>query len=112
KPDAAMTMDTDLPPSVDEATMTLLGALPISLNPEIKTAANIGIGSGLTSHVVLTWPGVERVDTIEIEAAMVRGARHYLPRTQRVFNDPRSRIHVDDARTFFSTHGHQYDVII
>ncbi|MEX2353001.1 MAG: spermidine synthase [Gammaproteobacteria bacterium] len=112
KPDAAITMDPDVPPSVDEATMTMLGALPLSIKQDIKTVANIGMGSGLTSHVVLSRPEIERVDTIEIEEAMIRGARHYLPRTERVFNDPRSRIHVDDARTFFSTHGHKYDVII
>jgi len=112
KPDAAITMDQSMSPSSDEATMVLLSALPVSIHPEAKTVANIGMGSGLTSHVSLTWPGIERVDTIEIEEAMIRGARHFLPRTEKVFNDPRSFIHIDDARTFFSTYHHKYDIII
>jgi len=112
KPDAAITMDQSIAPSADEATMALLAALPISVYPDAKTVANIGMGSGLTSHVTLNWPGIERVDTIEIEEAMIRGARYFLPRTEKVFNDPRSFIHIDDARTFFSTFRLRYDIII
>src|SRR5690606_24471777 len=60
----------------------------------------------------LSMPEVERVDTIEIEEAMIRGARYFLPKTEKVFTDRRSAIHIDDARTFFSTHQGRYDVII
>jgi len=112
KPDASITMDTNLPPGADESTMTMLAAIPLSIYPEAKTIANIGMGSGLTTQVALTWPGIERIDTIEIEEAMVNGSRYFLPKTARVFNDPRSYIHIDDARTFFSTYQNKYDIII
>ena len=112
KPDASISMDVTLPPSTDEATMTLLAALPLSINPEAKIIANIGMGSGLTSHTALAMPTLEQVDTIEIEPAMLEGARYFLPKTERVFHDPRSHIYIDDAKTYFSTHQSRYDIII
>jgi len=112
KPDAAITMAADQPPSIDEATMTLLAALPLSVYPDARTIANIGMGSGLTSHTALNIPGVVRVDTIEIEAAIVKGAEYFIPKVRKVYDDPRSHIYIDDARTFFSTYQSRYDVII
>ena len=112
KSDASITIDEDLPPSSDESTMTLLAALPLSVNPEAKRIANIGIGSGMTTHVALNMPGVERVDTIEIEEAMVAGARFFRSKTENAFLDPRSHIHLEDARTYLSIHHEKYDIII
>lgn len=112
KPDAAVTMAVGSPPSIDEATMSLLAALPLSVYPEARTIANIGMGSGLTTHTALAMPGVDRVDTIEIEEAIVTAAKYFIPKTERVFSDPRSHIHIDDARTYFSTYQSSYDIII
>ena len=97
----------------DEETQTLLGALPILINPSAKTAAIIGFGSGMTTHVVLAEPGIERVDTIEIEARMIEAARiGFFPRNQRAYQDPRSVIHVEDAKTFFSVARSRYDIVV
>jgi hypothetical protein len=59
-----------------------------------------------------TWPGVEKVDTVEIEEAMVNGARYFIPETEKTFDDPRSSIHIADAKTFFSVYKEKYDIII
>ena len=112
KTDASIIMDKSDQISVDEVTTTLLAALPIAINPNAKLIANIGMGSGLTTHTLLTWPGVERVDTIEIEPAMVEGANYFRPRVEHAFTDPRSKIHIEDAKTYFSTHKKKYDIII
>jgi len=96
----------------DEYTMTLLGALPLLLNPGARTIANIGFGSGLTAEVVLAHSGVARLDSIEIEPAMVDAAKAFAPRVLRPFVDPRSRIHFEDAKSFFARHASRYDAII
>jgi hypothetical protein len=96
----------------DESTMALVGALGLLLNPQAKLVANIGFGSGLTTHVVLTSPSVEQVDTVEIEPAMVAVARGFHGRNDLAYSDPRSSMHFEDAKTFFSTHQRKYDVII
>ena len=52
------------------------------------------------------------VDSIENEPAMHAGARIFGERVARAYADPRSRLHLDDARTFFSTGARRYDVIV
>ena len=112
KADASIFFGENTPPSKDEPTMVLAGTLPFAFKPDAKRVANIGFGSGLTTHSVLGSPTVETVDTIEIERMMYEGARHFDPRNRRAYQDPRSRMHIDDAKTYFASHGSRYDVII
>ena len=96
----------------DEITMVLTGALPLALKPEAKSAAVIGIGTGLTTHTLLQSLDIERVDTVEIEAAMVEAARGFLPRNSAAFADPRGAVLIDDAKTFFAARQRRYDIIV
>lgn len=111
KTDAAISMGR-AQPRPDEATMTLAGALPLLLKPEAQTAANIGLGSGLTAQTLLGSPSLRSLDTIEIEQAMVDVAQGFRPRTELVYTDPRSRIWIDDAKSFFSSYNRRYDIIV
>lgn len=112
KSDASIMMDPSISTPSDEATMILSGAIPMGINPYAKNAAVIGLGSGLTSHTLLTNKLLERVDTIEIEKKMVEGAKKFGRRVELVFKDPRSKIYIDDAKTFFSTYNKKYDIIV
>ncbi len=109
KPDAGISPKTV---TTDEITMTLLGALPLSLNPQAETAAAIGLGSGMTTHTLLMSPNLKKVDTIEIEEAIIEGAHFFGEAVEKAFNDPRSRIYVEDAKTFFTGQKAVYDVIV
>lgn len=112
KPDASIEMGHG-PPAPDEITQIMAGALPLSLHPNPRRVANIGIGSGLTSQVLLTTDAVESLTSIEIEQFIVEAARQgYMPRVSRLFEDPRSHIVVDDAKTFFAGAGREFDVIV
>ncbi|MHB8844273.1 MAG: spermine/spermidine synthase domain-containing protein [Nitrospirota bacterium] len=112
KPDASMRVSLGMPATSDEPTMLLLGILPMALNPRAETAATIGLGSGLTTQILLHNPGLKQVDTIEIEEAVVEAAQRFRPRVERVFTDPRSALFIDDAKTYFTSHRKQYDIII
>jgi len=112
KTDASLQLDATLPPTSDEATMVMAAALAAAYKPDLRTAAVIGLGSGLSTHVLLADPGLELVDTIEIEPAMVAGARLFGDRVRRAFDDPRSHIQIEDAKAFFAQRRHQYDVIV
>jgi spermidine synthase len=112
KPDASMRLSSSSEATPDEPTMILLGLLPMAFHPQAETAANIGLGSGLTTQVLLSNPRLKQVDTVEIEESVVEGARNFRPRVDLVFTDPRSRIHIDDAKTFFSVHQKKYDIIV
>jgi spermidine synthase len=111
KSDAAIRMHGE--PAHDEVTMTLIGALPQFLSPKARRVANIGFGTGLTAHVLLASDSAEVVDTVEIEPAIVQAAAaHFRPRNARALDDPRSHVHFDDAKTYFSAQHASYDVIV
>ncbi|HEC19257.1 MAG TPA: spermidine synthase [Gammaproteobacteria bacterium] len=95
-----------------EDTQAALAFLPMSMIDKPYTAAVIGLGSGMTSHYMLGDPLLQSMDLIEIEEEVVRLARMMLPYNHRVYEDPRLNLVIDDARTFFSTAGRQYDVIV
>jgi spermidine synthase len=96
----------------DESTQLLLGVITLAHVPQARNAAVVGIGSGMTSHVLLGSPRLARVLTVEIEPEMIAGARRFLPANRRVFEDPRSAFVVDDARSFFAASPERFDLIV
>jgi spermidine synthase len=96
----------------DEATMVMLGAVPQLLKPDARRAAIIGFGSGLSTHVYLASHALERLDTVEIEPAMVEVAKGFRPRNARAYDDPRSHVVFEDAKTYFSSQNRRWDVIV
>jgi predicted membrane-bound spermidine synthase len=106
KPDAGIRMGPG-ESAPDESTMVLAAAIPLSLHPGATRVANIGFGSGLTTHTLLTSTELQRLDTIEIEPAMVEAARIH-----NVFEDPRSHVVYEDAKTFFAASHEPYDLIV
>lgn len=112
KPDASIELSEKGVPTDDEYTMVMAASLPLALHAAAERVAVIGWGSGLSTHTLLGSEVPRVVDTIEIEAAMHAGAEGYGNRVIRAYIDPRSQLHVDDARTFFSTGKKQYDVIV
>lgn len=112
KPDASIMMSDDHPPTDDEPTMTLAAALPLAMLEAPDRVGVIGFGSGLTTHTFLGDARPKSVETIEIESAMVDGARLFGPRVARAYTDPRSHIVIDDAKSFVAGRKEKYDVII
>jgi spermidine synthase len=111
KPDASIQMWGGKS-SPDESTMVLLGAIPQMIRPEATSAAVIGFGSGLSSHVLLASKNLKVLDTIEIEPAIVEVAKGFNPRNSRVYQDSRSHIRYEDAKTFFSSQNRSYDYVV
>jgi spermidine synthase len=112
KPDAAIQMSSG-EPSPDETTMVLAAAIPMSLHPTAARVVNIGFGSGLTAHTLLASPQLQRLDSIEIEPLMVEAARQgFTARNHDVFEDKRSHIVYEDAKTFFAAAREPYDLIV
>ena len=112
KADASINLSGSERYQIDEVTMVLSAALPMLLKPDARTVANVGMGSGLTTQVLLANPALQRVDTIEIEEQMVAAARGFWPRNRLAFEDPRSVITIEDAKTFFSNRQQRFDIIV
>src|SRR5688572_21983684 len=112
KSDGSINMNAAGERGTDEITMVLTAALPLALKPDAKSAAVIGIGTGLTTHTLLQSLDIERVETVEIESAMAEASRGFMPRNSGAFADPRGAILIDDAKSFFSTRNRSYDLIV
>jgi spermidine synthase len=112
KSDGSINLNPEAARGSDEITMVLTGAVPLAIKPDAKTAAVIGIGTGLTMHALLQDLSLEVVETVEIEAAMAEAARGFAPRNNAAFLDPRGKIWIDDAKTFFATRNRRYDILI
>ena len=112
KPDARLNMVSSGAPGADESTMIVAGALPLALHPAATRAAVIGMGSGLSTHTLLSAEQLTTVDTIEIEPAIIEAANGFRPRVELAYSSPQSHFHIDDAKSFFSTYNKQYDIIL
>jgi spermidine synthase len=112
KPDASLALDIRKADTPDEITMIMAGALPYLHHPDPKRIAVIGWGSGLTTHTLAGHFAPELIETIEIESTMVDGARLFGKRVARAYDDPRSQLRVEDARTYFATGNRRYDVVV
>ncbi|SFV34933.1 spermine synthase [Pseudoxanthomonas sp. YR558] len=112
KPDASLIPDMAGATTADEVTMIMAGALPLVMHPKPEEIAVIGWGSGLTTHTLLGSSVPKEVHTIEIEQSMHDAARNFGTRVARAYDDPRSKLHIDDARTYFSMGNKKFDVIV
>jgi spermidine synthase len=109
KPDASL---SDSEVSEDDYTQISLATIPLTLMPDAKSVAVIGMGSGRSTHTYLGSTSLRAIHTIEIEPAMVEGARLFGALNARTFSDPRSHIHVEDAKTYFARHSEKFDIIM
>ena len=118
KPDASLGPEwfrapgTRGPFTHDASTQMLLPLILLAHAPHAAVAAVIGQGSGMSSHTLLGNPGLTRLVTIEIEPEMIRGSRLFYPANRNVFDDPRSTIAIDDARSYFASQRERYDLIL
>ncbi|MDO9511785.1 MAG: hypothetical protein Q7J34_08495 [Bacteroidales bacterium] len=110
KADAAISMSAS--PGTDEPVEILLGALPLAIHTSPQKVAVIGLGSGLTSHVVLADPSVKELDVLEMEPRVAEASRNFGHRVARTYFDKRCQILFQDAATFFMHKHSAYDVII
>jgi hypothetical protein len=69
----------------------------------------IGAGTGTDSAAALRH-GVERVDAVEIDPLLLQLGVKLNP--NRPYDDPRVRLHVDDARSFLRNTSGSYDLIV
>ncbi len=96
----------------DAATQALLPLFTIAFMPKAKTAAVIGYGSGMSSHILLGSRSLEEVVTVEIEPQMIEGARVFYPVNRRAYDDPRARLVIDDAKSYFASEHRRFDLIL
>jgi spermidine synthase len=96
----------------DESTQVLLPLITLAHAPNARQGAVIGNGSGMSSHLLLAAPKLEKLVTIDIEPEMINGSHTFYPVNRRVFDDPRSQFVHDDAKSYFAAANRKFDLIL
>ncbi|MBI5492816.1 MAG: fused MFS/spermidine synthase [Deltaproteobacteria bacterium] len=86
------------------------GVLPMVLHPDPKDVLVICFGSG-TTFGTLSQFTVNRVDNVEIARTVIEGAPQFTKENMDVLHNPRSRVNIDDGRSFLETTPRKFDVI-
>jgi spermidine synthase len=90
----------------------LLGIIPMSLHPNPTSALVVGFGAGVTAGSLVSYPNVQRIVVCEIEPLIpARIAPYFAYENNRVLDDPRTQLVIDDARHYLLTTRETFDLI-
>jgi spermidine synthase len=90
----------------------MLGHLPALFNQDPKSVLVVGFGAGVTAGTFVLQPTVEKITICELEPLVPPAATKYFQKENyNVKNDPRTRIHYDDARHLIFTSKDKFDII-
>ena len=96
----------------DAATFIMLGVLGPFLHPGAEEALVIGLGTGETTGWLASVEGMERVDSVELEPAVLHVAELCSAANRNVMENPRVHHVLGDAREVLHTTSKRYDVIV
>ncbi|SCZ91057.1 BZ3500_MvSof-1268-A1-R1_Chr1-3g02520 [Microbotryum saponariae] len=90
----------------------MIAHLPLASHPNPQNVLVIGGGDGGVLREVLKHPSVTSATLCDIDEAVPRVSREYLPHMAAGFNDPRVTVHIGDGFKWLDTHKGEFDVII
>ena len=95
----------------DMPTQVMLGQLPLLIAPKIDNGLIIGYATGVTVGAMLQSP-VQSVTCVELEPGTVAASEFFNHINNRPLDDPRTKLVIDDARTFLRVTPNRYDMIV
>lgn len=90
----------------------MIAHLPLASHPDPKKVLVIGGGDGGVVREALKHNTVEQVVLCDIDEAVIRVSKQYLPHMSSIFSDPRVTVFIGDGFQFLKEHTQTYDVII
>jgi spermidine synthase len=83
------------------------------VHPGPERALVIGGGEGATLREILRHPRIRRALMVDIDAEVVEHCRRHLPEMhQGAFEDPRTEVRHEDARTFLEETRERFDLVV
>ncbi|ODO11038.1 spermidine synthase [Cryptococcus amylolentus CBS 6273] len=86
--------------------------LPMASHPNPENVLVIGGGDGGVIREVLKHKSVKKVTLCDIDEAVIRVSKQWLPIMSDCYKDPRVEVHIGDGFVFLPEHKNEYDVII
>jgi spermidine synthase len=96
---------------VDLRLQWLLGHIPLLLHGEVRTAACVGLGTGMTAGSLLDGPLVEELVVYEISPAVAQAARRFDAWNGGVLVAPRTKLVIADGRHALASTTRTFDLI-
>ncbi|TFY61395.1 hypothetical protein EVJ58_g4530, partial [Rhodofomes roseus] len=90
----------------------MIAHLPLASHPNPKKVLVIGGGDGGVVREVLKHDTVENVVLCDIDEAVIRVSKKYLPHMSSLLSDPRVTVFVGDGFKFLEENTSTYDVIV
>ncbi|KAF9476388.1 spermidine synthase [Pholiota conissans] len=90
----------------------MIAHLPLASHPNPKKVLVVGGGDGGVVREVLKHDTVEQVVLCDIDEAVVRVSKAYLPHMAALLTSPKVTVHIGDGFEFLASQEDTYDVII
>jgi spermidine synthase len=95
----------------DMPTQVMLGQLPLLIAPKQDNALIVGFATGITVGSMLQSP-IKSVTCVELEPTTVEASEFFNHVNNRPLDDPRTRLIIDDARTYLRVTRERYDIVV
>ncbi len=95
----------------DMRALKMLGHLPVLLHPNPKDALIIGLGAGVSSGIIASYPTVENVTVVELCEEVPEGAEQFADWNHNALDRPELRVVINDGANYVKATRKQYDVI-
>lgn len=95
--------------AIDWANQLLLAYLPLEINRDAQSFLNIGLGTGTTLRAAMSDRILQEIDCIEINPIVLEAVQRYF--YPELFQDPRIKFVVADARNYLLLVHKSYDII-
>lgn len=102
---------TNASDSADMPTQVILGQMPVLLAPRLDNALIVGYGSGVSVGAMLQ-SNIKSIECVELEPKVIDAGALFNHVNNRPLTDPRTRLIIDDARTYLRVNPTQYDMIV
>ncbi len=91
----------------------MIAHVPMLTNPSVKDVLVIGAGDGGTIRELVRHDGIERITMVEIDEAVVRASKEFLPTISSALEHPKLNLLIDDGIKFVQNADNNcYDLII
>jgi len=95
----------------DMRALKMLGHLPVLLHPDPRDVLIIGLGAGVSSGIIASYPAVRDVTIVELCSEVPGGARQFAEWNHDVLDNPKVRVVINDGANYVKATRRKYDVI-
>jgi spermidine synthase len=95
----------------DMRTLRMLGHVPALLHPNPKDALIIGLGAGVNSGIIASYPTIEEVTTVELCQEVPGGTASFAEWNHDVLEHPKLNLVINDGANYVKATRKQYDII-